>query len=101
MRPEPGRQPTGEKKMGLYCDEKAGDKFIDGTINCVAVLHKDSNHIEVWDEDCEQHFGNLPANSTAEHINAAVRFYRAGEAAGHKAGAASKQAEVRAALGIS
>ncbi|TQK01068.1 hypothetical protein FBX97_5578 [Herbaspirillum sp. SJZ107] len=28
--------------MGLYCDEKAGDKFIEGTVDCLAVLHKDS-----------------------------------------------------------
>lgn len=87
--------------MGLYCDEKAGDKFIDGTVDCLAVLHKDSNHIEVWDTDAEQHFGNLPANATAEHINAAMRFYHAGESIGRKLGAAEKQAQIRAALGIS
>ena len=87
--------------MELYCDEKAGDKFIDGTVDCLAVLHKDSNHIEVWDTDAEQHFGNLPANATAEHINAAMRFFKAGEAAGRKAGAAEKQAQIRAALGLS
>lgn len=86
--------------MGLYCDEKAGDKFIDGTENCVAVLHKDARHIEVWDEDCECHIGNLPANFTADQINAAMRFYDAGERAGRTRGAADAQYTIRKALGF-
>ena len=86
--------------MGLFCDVKAGDKIIEGNVECLAVLHKDSDHIEVWDTDAECHFGNLPASFTADQINAAMRFYKAGAAAGRKDGAARKQAEIRAVLGI-
>lgn len=86
--------------MGMYCDQAAGDKFIDGTEGCVAVLHKDSKHIEVWDEDCEHHFGNVPADFTAAQINVAMRFFLAGERAGRVIGAIDKQNEIRRALGL-
>lgn len=86
--------------MGMYCDEAAGDKIIDGTDSCVAVLHKDSNHIEVWDEDCESHFGNVPADFTAAQINVAMSFYRAGWSVGRVSGTIDKQQEIRRVLGL-
>lgn len=86
--------------MGMYCEEKAGDKIIDGTEGCVAVLHKDSDQIEIWDEDCECHYGNVPADFSAAQINVAMRFYRAGESAGREYGASVKQREIRSVLGL-
>ena len=37
--------------MGMHCDETNGDNSIEGTEGCVAVLHNNGTHIEVWDED--------------------------------------------------
>lgn len=86
--------------MGMYCDEAAGDKIIEGTEGCVAVLHKNGKHIEVWDGDCECHFGNVPADFTAAQINVAMSFFRAGERVGRVNGAIEKQHEIRRALGL-
>lgn len=86
--------------MGMYCDETAGDKIIDGTEDCVAVLHKDSDHIEIWDTDCEGHYGNVPADFSPSQINVAMRFYHAGEKAGREYGACEKQHEMRRVLGL-
>ena len=86
--------------MPLYLDESDQDAFIDGTTDCVALRRKEADHIEVWDTDGEQHFGNVPAHFTSDHINAAMRFYWAGERIGRELGAAAKLIEIQTALGI-
>jgi len=86
--------------MGLMCDESAGDKMIAGTNGCSAVLHKDALHIEIWCEDYERHYGNVPADFTAEQINVVVHFYHVGESRGREFGAKQKQHEIRSVLGI-
>lgn len=86
--------------MGLYCDEAAGDKIINGTEGCIAVLHRNSNHIEVWNEDSEHHFGNVPADFTAAQINVVMSFYRAGWSVGRVTGTIEKQHEICRVLGL-
>ncbi|HIH2744941.1 TPA: hypothetical protein ACYLN4_000607 [Burkholderia lata] len=81
--------------MGMYCDVAAGDRMIDGIDGGNAVHHRGSDHIEVWCEEYELHYGNLPADSTVEQINAAIRFYHAGEKAGIRYGEIKKQHEIR------
>ncbi|MGE8454451.1 MAG: hypothetical protein ACN6OP_28340 [Pseudomonadales bacterium] len=86
--------------MGMYLDEAAGDKLIDGTEGCHAVLHHGGSHIEVWCEDYERHYGNVPADFTAREINVAIAFFRAGERKGEEFGKLAKQAEIRRVLGL-
>ena len=86
--------------MGMYFDAEAGDKLIDGTDSCRAVLHAGSAHIEIWCEDYERHYGNVPADFTAPQINVVIRFYRAGEKHGDQLGRLAQQAILRQALGV-
>lgn len=86
--------------MGLYIDEKNGDKFLDGTKGCCGVLRFGSNQIEIWDEDYERHYGNVPSSFTTEHINVVMQFYRAGELRGEEHGKIAKQFEIKKVLGL-
>lgn len=86
--------------MGLHIDEKNGDKLVEGTNGCCGVLRLGSNQIEIWDEEYEQHYGNVPSNFTAEHINVVMHFYRAGELRGEEYGKLVKQFEIKKVLGI-
>lgn len=86
--------------MSLYIDEKNGDKFIKGANGCHGVLRSGSKQIEIWDEDYEQHYGNVPSNFTVEHINVVMNFYRAGEQRGEAYGKLVKQLEIKKVLGL-
>ena len=86
--------------MGMYCDEKAGDKLIDGVEGYMAVLHAGSKHIEIWCEEAERHYGNVPADLTPEQINVVMRFYCKGEERGIEQGKAEKQCEMQRVMGL-
>lgn len=86
--------------MGMYCDEAAGDKLIEGLHGCLAVQHAGSQFIEIWCEEAETRYGSVPASFTVEDINHVLRFYRAGVEAGIAQGKREKQIEVRNVLGL-
>jgi hypothetical protein len=100
LAPRLGRKPHKENTMGLWFDEKNGDVMLEGTVDCLAVLHKGGNRYEVWDTDAEAHYGSMPADSTAAQINAAVSFYNAGLAVGRRIGIAENQRNIRSNLGL-
>lgn len=77
-----------------------GDRYIEGTEGCHAIVRPDSNVAEIWCEDFERKCGYVPANYTGEQINLVLRFYREGEKRGIETGKREKQQEVLAALGI-
>ncbi|WP_176000173.1 hypothetical protein [Burkholderia vietnamiensis] len=79
--------------MGMHCDESVGDKIIEGTICCKAVRHHGRDVIEVWSEDFEQLYGNVPATFTVAHINIAAQFFLAGVLAGEQGGRKALQTE--------
>ncbi|MGT2457799.1 hypothetical protein ACU4GI_33395 [Cupriavidus basilensis] len=86
--------------MGMQMDAEAGDKLIEGTEGCHAVLHAGSDHIEVWCEEFVCHYGNVQAGFTGEQINVAVRFYRMGEKHGEDSGRRAQQREIQRVMGL-
>lgn len=84
----------------MHCDESMGDKIIEGTIGCKAVRHHGCDVIEVWSEDYEHLYGNVPDTFTVEHINIAAQFFLAGVRAGEQGGSKVLQAEARRLLDL-
>lgn len=86
--------------MGMFFNEAHGDEMIEGLRGCTPVKRKDRNIIEVWCEEYDLHYGDVPGDYTPQHIHAAMSFYRAGEAAGVRDGELRKQQEIRKVLGL-
>lgn len=85
--------------MGMYCNEKEGDRLVEGLKGCTACIHHDKDTMEVWCEEYEQFYGFLPATATPEVIHAAVGFFRNGQMIGEKIGEETIQATMRRAMG--
>jgi hypothetical protein len=95
--------------MGMYVESESN--LIEGTKGCLAQIVRDdagvAKGVEVWDEDAEQHFGNLPADVTglppravAALANELARAWRAGRETGITYGEFKKLSQIQNVLGI-
>lgn len=85
--------------MGLYCNEKKGDRLVEGLKGALACIHQGKDQMEVWCEEGEQFYGFLPATATPDVIQAAVGFFKNGQMIGERIGEEATQARMRRALG--
>ena len=81
--------------MGLYIEN---DNDLFGGNGFLAARRND--HIEVWCEDGERFYGNVPLDFTLTNIEVAVNFFSSGEGSGIETGKRLKTQEFRALLGI-
>lgn len=65
----------------------------------IAIVQGDG-HIEVWDEDGELHYGNLPKGADGKAADILYQGWKAGFEAGQDYGKALVQGQIRAALGL-
>lgn len=85
---------------GLYFDETAGDRYMDGiTGEYLAVIRK-HGPIDLWSGDGEHYIGTMPAGTPALACNYAITMAERNFNEGMAYGEQQAQASMRAALGI-
>lgn len=81
---------------GLYTDSDSIAIETKAPVNAI----RQNGRVEIWDEDCNTHLGNLPDTATAADVEMAYRFYQEGYKDGVGFGRARLQSEISSLLGI-